>query len=70
MASERPPSPAPNEPRPIKRLEESLVNRIAAGEVRLINCLNHSQSLNTPTMAMILACADYSQTGLSSQGTH
>ncbi|KAG8918270.1 DNA mismatch repair protein [Tulasnella sp. 417] len=33
MASERPPSPAPNEPRPIKRLEESLVNRIAAGEI-------------------------------------
>ncbi|KAG8968902.1 DNA mismatch repair protein [Tulasnella sp. 425] len=33
MSSERPPSPVPNEPRPIKRLEEALVNRIAAGEI-------------------------------------
>ena len=33
MSTDRARSPEPDEPRPIRRLETALVNRIAAGEI-------------------------------------
>lgn len=40
-------SPEPEGPKPIRRLEQSLVNRIAAGEVSVSN-LKCDLSLNRP----------------------